>query len=162
MSVTFGVEDTQAVDFLIREMSRPLGAQRLASGTEFSRSLSRKANRRRGGPRVNLVSSEVTLVVDNQIVNGVDFSLSGVQFRSARRLSPGHALMLNIRWRQDPASVALGRVMWATFERPNRLVEPHYRVGVAFENSDVRTLRALLDKCGLGRNVDIQLVQSRL
>jgi len=156
MSVTFAEEDALAIDHLIREMSRPLGSQRAASMTEFSRALSSRSSRR-GAPRVNLVASDITLQVDEQVVNGVDFSVRGVQFRSLARMTPGRTLVLNIRWRQEPSSVALGRVMWSTFERPNRMVDPHYRVGVAFENADVRGLRLLLERCGLGRQIDIQV-----
>lgn len=157
---TFGLEDAVAVDHLIQEIGRPMGAQRTASVSEFRRSMEPKSNRR-GAPRVNLVASDVIVQVEDHVVNAVDFSLHGVQFRSALRAAPGSSLVLNIRWRQESSSVALGRVMWATFEKPSKLVEAHYRVGVAFENSDIRTIRAILNKCGLGQSFDVQVVHTR-
>lgn len=160
MSVMFGEEDAVAVDHLIQHIGRPVGSHRTASGAEFMRSIAAKSNRR-GSPRVNLVASDVIVQVENQVVNAVDFSLHGVQFRSSMRAAPGNSIVMNIRWRQESSSMALGRVMWATFEKPSKLVEAHYRVGVSFESSDLRTIRAILNKCGLGRAFDVQVVQSR-
>lgn len=160
MSVTFGEEDAVAIDHLIQQIGRPVGSRRTASGSELTRSIMAKSNRR-GAPRVNLVASDVTLQVENHVVNAVDFSLHGVQFRSTMRVAPGNSIVMNIRWRQEAASMALGRVMWATFEKPGKLVEAHYRVGVSFESSDMRTIRTILDRCGLGRSFDVQVVQSR-
>lgn len=160
MSVTFGEEDAVAIDHLIQQIGRPVGTRRSASGSEFTRSIMAKSNRR-GAPRVNLVASDVIVQVENQVVNAVDFSLHGVQFRSTLRVAPGNSIVMNIRWRQEAASMALGRVMWATFEKPSKLVEAHYRVGVSFESSDMRTIRTILDRCGLGRSFDVQVVQSR-
>lgn len=158
MSVTF-VED-DFFEGMIQDIARPLDLRRTASASQFNRSLSPKSNRRTA-PRVNLVASDVVVVVDDQVVNAVDFSLRGIQFRSNIRLVPGSTVMLSIRWGKDLHSMALGRVMWATFEKPGRLVEPHYRVGTEFDSADVRAIRAMLERCGLGRPVDVEVVHSR-
>ena len=67
---------------------------------------------------------------------------------------------MTIRWRDDKASMALGRVMWATFEKSTKVSDPHYRVGVVLESADVRTVRAILERCGLGHTPDVEIVQT--
>ncbi len=158
MSVTFA-DDATAVEHLIQELSRPMGRRTAATATQASHSLVGRSNRRRA-PRINMVSSEATVQLGGETVSAVDFSLRGIQFRCATRLVPGSTVMLNLRWRQENPSIALGRVMWATFEKPSHMSTPHYRVGVVFETVDVRIIRSMLDQCGLGKmsNKDVQVV----
>lgn len=160
MSVTFA-DDAIAVDHLIHELTRPVG-QRRASALQFAQSLNGRGNRRRA-PRVNLVSSDVSVQLGEELVSAVDFSLRGIQFRCSTRVIPGSTMMLSLRWRNESPSVALGRVMWATFEKPNHLATPHYRVGVTFETVDVRIVRAMLQQCGLGQGAssDVEVVNHR-
>jgi hypothetical protein len=151
--------DEATIEHLVQEVARPLVPRRKASTTEFARAVTPEKNRRRA-PRVNLVRSEVVLQIDQQVVTGVDFSLRGLQFRSATRLVPGSTVLLNIRWRDEKTLAALARVMWATFEKTSHLVDPHYRVGVSLEASDFRAVRELLERCGLGRTPDVEIVHS--
>ncbi len=153
-------DDGAAVDQLIQEIARPLGPRRGVPMSEFTRSVAPRANRRRT-PRVCLATTDVVVQINKQVVNGIDFSLQGIQLRSGIRLVPGATVTMNIQWREGVPSMALGRVMWATFERPNRLTEPHYRVGVVFESSDFRAIRSILERCGLGRPVDVEILRSR-
>ena len=148
------------VEYLIQELALPVGGRRSATQSEFHRSLDPSSNRR-DGQRVNLVGSDLIVRVDNDVVNGVDFSLRGLQFRVSRRLAPGSSVVASLIWPGHESSAALSRVMWAQFERPSRLAEPHYRIGVGFENSDLRAIRSLLERCGLGRNFDLHVVYSR-
>lgn len=148
MAVTFA-SDTVAVEHLIQEITRPIGHRR-ASTEQVKRSLMGRSNRR-GAPRVNLVSSDIAVRLGNETVSGVDFSLRGIQFRCATRVVPGSTVLLNLQWREEKPAVALGRVMWATFERPTHTASPHYRVGVAFETVDTRLIRTMLQESGFGR-----------
>lgn len=154
-----GIRDAE-VEYLIQELALPVGGRRAATHSEFHRSLDPSSNRR-DGQRVSLVGSDLIVRVDNDVVNGVDFSLRGLQFRMSRRLAPGSSVLATLIWPGHETSVVLSRVMWALFERPSRLAEPHYRVGVGFESSDVPAIRSLLERCGLGRNFDLRVVYSR-
>ena len=158
MSGVFANDDA-TVEHLVQEVARPLVPRRKASTTEFARSVTPEKNRRHS-PRVNLVRSEVVLQVDNEVATGVDFSLRGLQFRCPTRLVPGSTVLLNIRWREEKTLAALGRVMWATFEKTATLVDPHYRVGVSLEASDFRAVRDILERCGLGRRPDVEIIHS--
>lgn len=159
MSVSF-VDDAVTVEHLIHEITRPVG-QRRASASQFSHSVNGRGNRRRA-PRVNMVSSEVTVQLGDEQVSAVDFSLRGIQFRCTTRVVPGSTIMLKLRLKEEPASVALGRVMWAAFEKPSHLASPHYRVGVVFETADIRIIRALLKQSGLGQGGgDLEVVNHR-
>jgi hypothetical protein len=57
--------------------------------------------------------------------------------------------------------MALARVVWATFERPNSAAPPGYRAGASFESWDLPTMRTILDQCGLGQVSDIEVVHLR-
>ena len=155
-----GIQDAE-VEYLIQELALPIGGRRAATQAEFHRSLDAASNRR-DGQRVSLIGSELVVRVDDEVVNGVDLSLRGLQFRVSRRLAPGSSVVASLLWPGHETSAALSRVMWAHFERPSRSAEPHYRVGVGFENFNVRGVRALLERCGLGRNPDLHVVYSRL
>jgi len=160
MSMTFA-NDIVTVEHLIHEITRPVG-QRRASASQFAHSINGRENRR-DAPRVNLVSSDVEVQLGEEFVSAVDFSLRGMQFRSLTRVVPGSTVIVSVKWKQQTPSVALGRVMWATFEKLNHLAAPHYRVGLIFETADVRTLRMMLEECGLGRgaNAELEVVNHR-
>ena len=146
MAVTF-LDDATAVEHLITELGRPVGRRGATSG--FSHSA--RGNRRRS-PRVNLSTSDFSVELGGEVVSGVDVSLRGIQFRCRTRLVPGSTVMLSLRQRDESPSIALGRVMWAAFERPHVHVEPHYRVGVVFETVDVRIVRNMLQQGSQGTN----------
>ena len=154
-----GICDAE-VEYLIQELALPVSSRRAATQSEFHRSLDPRSNRR-DGQRVSLVGSDIIVRVDNEVVNGVDLSLRGLQFRVSQRLAPSTSVLATLIWPGHESSVALSRVMWVQFERPSRLAEPHYRVGVGFEKADVRAIRSLLERCGLGRNFNLHVVYSR-
>lgn len=158
MSVTF-LDDATAVEHLISELARPVG--RRSSGA--SPVLTSRGNRRRA-PRVNMAASPISVQLGDETVSGVDVSLRGIQFRCASRLVPGSTVMLGLRSGQESPSMALGRVMWATFERTSADAVPMYRVGVVFETVDVRAVRNILQQCESGRTSmgGLELVQSRM
>lgn len=149
MSNTFA-QDAVTVEHLIHEMTRPVG-QRRASASQFAHTTGGRVGNRRGAPRVNLVASNVFIQLDDEVVSAVDVSLRGIQFRCSRRVVPGSTVMLKLRYKNESPSVALGRIMWAAFERPSHVSVPHYRVGVVFEAADVRIIRAMLQQCGFGQ-----------
>lgn len=155
MSVTFA-NDATTVEHLIHELTRPVG-QRRASAAQFAQSVTGRNGNRRRAARVNLVSSDVSIKLGEEVVSAVDVSLRGIQFRCATRVVPGSTVMLSLRLKEDTPSVALGRVMWAAFERPNHVASPHYRVGVVFETADIRTIRTMLQQCGLGQGASANL-----
>lgn len=159
MAGTFAA-DAVTVEHLIHEMTRPVG-QRRASASQFAQSINGRGGNRRAAPRVNLVASDVFIELGQEAVSAVDVSLRGIQFRCASRVTPGSTLLLKLRYKNESPSVALGRVMWATFERPNHASVPHYRVGVVFETADVRLIRAMLQHCGLGQGetADVEVVR---
>ena len=145
MSVTFH-DDASAVEHLIQELSRPAMAQRRGSSHYVSTHMMKVGNRRRA-PRLNPANADISVQLGEETVNAVDFSLRGIQFRCTSRLVPGSTVMLSLRNRNESPSVALGRVMWATFEKINADATPNYRVGVVFETVDVRIIRNMLSQC---------------
>lgn len=158
MSVTFH-DDATAVEHLIQELSRPTGHRSTASAMQVGNAVHARSNRRRA-PRVNMMSSDATVQLGDETVTAVDFSLRGIQFRCISRLVPGSTVMLSLRWKQENPSVALGRVMWATFEKPVHMATAHYRVGVVFETVDVRIIRSMLQQSGLAdmSQADVKVV----
>lgn len=152
MPKTLTIEDA-ALQELIQELALPIRRRTSASQHELTRSFSAGSNRRRA-PRIDLVESDVVVEVEKAIVRPVDFSLRGVQFHIDSRLVPGSSVTMRIRQGGD-ASAALGRVMWAAFEKVGQQTTPYYRVGVVLENTDVRTVRAILARCGLERPVGV-------
>jgi hypothetical protein len=157
--MSFSSADHSALEHLIQEVAIPIGNRRGMSTPEFLRSLRPESNRRRS-PRVDLGESDVIIRVENQIVRPVDFSLRGVQFHSDSRLAPGMSVMMHIQSQQDEKVLALGKVMWAAFEKAAMRAEPHYRTGVLLENADLRTIRSILARCGLGQTVDLRVIYS--
>jgi len=159
MSVTYA-DDATAVEHLIQELCRPTGQRRgMASAAQVGNAVTVRSNRRRA-PRVAMISTDATVQLGSETVTAVDFSLRGIQFRCVSRQVPGSTVMLRMRWKDENPSVALGRVMWATFEKPSHLATPHYRVGVVFETVDVRVIRAMLQQSGLdqGTRSDVTVV----
>lgn len=145
MSVTFH-DDASAVEHLIQELTRPMAAQRRGASHYVSAHMMKVGNRRRA-PRLSPTTADISVQLGDETVSAVDFSLRGIQFRCETRLVPGSTIMLSLRHRTDSPSVALGRVMWATFEKINAEAVPNYRVGVVFETVDVRIIRNMLSQC---------------
>lgn len=152
--------DAVTVEHLIHELTRPVGHRRALS-SQFIQPTNGRSGNRRDAPRVNLVASEVSINLGDEAVSAVDVSLRGIQFRCATRVTPGSTVMLKLRYRSESPSVALGRVMWSTFERPTHVSTALYRVGVSFETADIRLIRAMLKECGLGQGAaaNVELVR---
>lgn len=159
MPVTFA-DDATAVEHLIQELSRPTGGRRdTASALHVGNAVQSRSNRRRA-PRVNMMSSDATVQLGSETVTAVDFSLRGIQFRCMTRLVPGSTVMISLHRKRENPSVALGRVMWATFEKPSHMATAHYRVGMVFETVDVRVIRAMLEQSGFEKlaSTDVKVV----
>jgi hypothetical protein len=154
------LSDANVLQHLIQEVAIPIGARRTMSTTEFIRSLSPESNRRRA-PRVDLGESDVVVQIENELVRPLDFSIRGVQVQSESRLVPGSSVVMHIRWQEEERLMALGRVMWASFEKAARQAAPLYRSGVLLENADLKAVRSILARCGLGQSVDVRVIYSR-
>lgn len=159
MSGTFA-NDAVTVEHLIHEMTRPVG-QRRASASQFAQSINGLGGNRRTAPRVNLVASDVSVQLGDETVCAVDVSVRGLQFRCAARVVPGSTVMLKLSYKNESPSVALGRVMWAAYERATHSSTPHYRVGIVFETADVRLIRSMLRHSGLGhgQSAEVEVVR---
>ena len=75
----------------------------------------------------------------------MNLSLTGAQLRGSVRVLPDQPAVVKIGWPQDDLPcTALARVRWVQFE-PDSLTESGlYRVGLAFETWDVRSLRDIM------------------
>lgn len=104
---------------------------------------------RRRGERLTRMAADVVVTVEQEQVGVVDLSAGGIQFRTKTRLTPGSTVMLRVRWRGDQyVSLALGRVMWATFEKPSTLSAADYRIGVLFEQFDIPKFKEVARRYG--------------
>lgn len=161
MNVGSTVEDALAIESLIQELALPIGRGR-SSVRHFDPSVAGPTRNRRRAPRVNLVADDVVVLIDGESVSVVDFSVGGIQVRSNTRLMPGSTVMLTIQWRDDQkSSVALGRVLWAVFEKPHMFAQPHYRLGALFEQSNVQMLRQMVARYELSHwDRAVEVVQS--
>jgi hypothetical protein len=95
--------------------------------------------------RLRMVGSGYRAQIDGKPAALVNLSLSGVQLRGSLRVLPDQPAIVNIGWPQDDdPCTALARVRWVQFEPGSLMDSGLYRVGLAFETWDVRTLRDIM------------------
>jgi hypothetical protein len=130
----------------------PLAAAPFLDGAldRFSDELQRRAadarsNFRPRDQRVRMIGSGYRAVIDEEPAALVNLSLTGAQLRGWMRVAPDQPAIVKIGWPQDDLPcTALARVRWVQFEPDPSMESGLYRVGVAFETWDVRTLRDIM------------------
>ena len=95
--------------------------------------------------RVHMIGSGYRAVIDGKPAALVNLSLTGAQLRGTVRVLPDQPAIVKIGWPQDDLPcTALARVRWVQFEPDSSMESGLYRVGIAFETWDVRTLRDIM------------------
>ena len=95
--------------------------------------------------RVVALGSGYRALIDGNPVALVNLSLSGAQLRGPLRVRPDQPAIVKIGWPQEELPcTALARVRWVQFEPDFSRNESLYRVGIAFEAWDVRSLREII------------------
>lgn len=164
MSMEHRTDDRLGVEALVQELMHPVQkSHAAASRPPHSPTATTRRHNRRHTERVSLVATDVVVTIEHENVSVVDLSVGGIQFRTNRRVVPGATVMLNVHWRDNGrTSLALGRVIWAIYEKPARFSYPHYRVGALFEQSDLALLRTVVQRYGLtGTGPDVEVVDQR-
>jgi hypothetical protein len=116
----------------------------------FSQELQRRAASGRSSlrprdQRVRMIGSGYRAVIDGKPAALVNLSLTGAQLRGTVRVLPDQPAIITIGWPQDDLPcTALARVRWVQFEPDSSMESGLYRVGIAFETWDVRTLRDIM------------------
>jgi hypothetical protein len=116
----------------------------------FSQELQRRAadgrlSLRPRDQRVRMIGSGYRAVIDGNPAALVNLSLTGAQLRGTVRVLPDQPAIIRIGWPQDDLRcTALARVRWVQFEPDSSMESGLYRVGMAFETWDVRTLRDIM------------------
>ncbi len=112
-----------------------------------ARAANRAAHRARA-ERLPMVGSGYRAVIDGQTVALINLSLTGAQVRGPVRVSENRPTILQIGWPQDKVSCsAIARVRWLEVESERPAAEPMYRMGLAFEQWDVRRLKEIMQHC---------------
>jgi hypothetical protein len=92
-----------------------------------------------------MIGSGYRAVIDGNPAALVNLSLTGAQLRGSVRVLPDQPAIIKIGWPQDEGPcTALARVRWVQFEPDSSMESGLYRVGIAFETWDVRTLRDIM------------------
>jgi PilZ domain len=95
--------------------------------------------------RVRMIGSGYRAVIDGKPAALVNLSLTGAQLRGTVRVLPDQPAIIKIGWPHDDLPcTALARVRWVQFEPDSSMESGLYRVGIAFETWDVRTLRDIM------------------
>lgn len=151
------------MDERIQDLAEPVECAAPRSWPPARAQSGRPWRNRRRSERVNMVSSEVLVSIDQEPANVIDLSVGGIQFRTNHRLTPGSTVLLHILWRDEGrSSLALGRVVWAIYEKPARFTSAHYRVGAWLEQSDVSSFRRVVQRFGVRTtNSAIEVVSHR-
>jgi hypothetical protein len=92
-----------------------------------------------------MIGSGYRAVIDGNHVDLVNLSLSGAQLRGPIRVLPDQPTIIKIGWpKNDLLCTAIARVRWVQFEPDPSSGEGLYRVGLAFETWDVRSLKEII------------------
>jgi hypothetical protein len=95
--------------------------------------------------RVGMVGSGYRAVIDGRQAALINLSLTGAQLRGPVRVRPDQPTIVKIGWpRDNQLCTAIARVRWVQFEPDASSGEGLYRVGLAFETWDVKSLKAIL------------------
>jgi hypothetical protein len=112
-----------------------------------ARAANRAAHRARA-ERLPMVGSGYRAAIDGQTVALINLSLSGAQVRGPARVPENRPTILQIGWPQDAVSCsAIARVRWLEVESERPAAESTYRMGLAFEQWDVRRLKEIMQHC---------------
>jgi PilZ domain len=151
MSAEILSHDFPSIDPRIQEIADPIRSRQEALQAEVPKARDVRLGNRRNLTRVSPAPSDLVVHLNGESVSVVDFSMRGLQLRFTPRFAPGTTVMVRIRWRDEQqATMALARVLWITFERSHRFAVPQHRVGAIFDTVDLRMIRAILSRCGLG------------
>jgi hypothetical protein len=97
--------------------------------------------------RVGMLGSGYRAVIDGRQAALINLSLSGAQLRGPIRVRPDQPTIVKIGWPKDnQLCTAIARVRWVQFEPDSSSGEGLYRVGLAFETWDVKSLKAILTR----------------
>jgi hypothetical protein len=97
--------------------------------------------------RLPMVGAGYRAVIDGQTVALINLSLTGAQVRGPVHAPKNRPTILQIGWPQDKVSCsAIARVRWIEVESETPAGST-YRMGLAFEEWDVRRLKEIMQHC---------------
>ncbi len=117
-----------------------------------ARAANRAAHRARA-QRQPMVGSGYRAAVDGQTVALINLSVTGAQVRGPVHVPKNRPTILQIGWPQDAVSCsAIARVRWLEVESETPEAGATYRMGLAFEEWDVRRLKEIMQNCARAVN----------